>query len=463
MMCISINQKRKMKKFINIGKYSLLIFLSKMIVKLKMNNESIIQLQTSSVLNIPLQTYEENFIFIVNNEEFRTSRLISQLLSPKISLHHKNDPTLDKYIINTKSHGDFTKIIDLVNFQSKSISDNELPFFIEILEQLGTDSIKISNFNQTDKLTNDNIFKKIKMTEKIAFKINDELIEYISSHFFELCSNHESELKNLDLDTLVRIVNHPKLTLINEDQLVNFINSMYSKEREYSILYEAVLFSNLVNFTISEFVNIFDINDINSQIWRNISQRLEKEIKSDEKDEKTRYKGYKINGQIFSPEDDDIFNGIIQYLQTKCNWDAKINVTSSSVNGNYFPSNVTKYEDRNKWFHSQSQPNNWICFDFKEKKVMPTSYKIRSSLYSANSYNPKSWNIEGSNDNANWDILSEEKDSPLLNGKHIVHLFSITQSNNKSYRYIRMKLTGPDWCYFNYFMLDSFEIYGQLI
>lgn len=71
--------------------------------------ENSIQLQTASILQVPFSKYEKNFIFIVNNKEFRTSRLIADLLSPTISKIHINDPTMKEFYINTKSNGDFQK------------------------------------------------------------------------------------------------------------------------------------------------------------------------------------------------------------------------------------------------------------------------------------------------------------------------------------------------------------------
>lgn len=47
-----------------------------------------IQLKYSSIASVPIQTYKQDFTFVVNGEEFVTSRLISDLLSPKISNMH---------------------------------------------------------------------------------------------------------------------------------------------------------------------------------------------------------------------------------------------------------------------------------------------------------------------------------------------------------------------------------------
>ena len=67
-----------------------------------------LQLKTSSILNVPLQSYFDDFSFIVNGKEYKTSRLISDLLSPKICEIHANDPTFDIFTIKTQQKGDFS-------------------------------------------------------------------------------------------------------------------------------------------------------------------------------------------------------------------------------------------------------------------------------------------------------------------------------------------------------------------
>ena len=43
-----------------------------------------IQLKTNRIKNIPFENYEKDFTFIVNDQEFKTSKLVSQLISPAI-------------------------------------------------------------------------------------------------------------------------------------------------------------------------------------------------------------------------------------------------------------------------------------------------------------------------------------------------------------------------------------------
>ena len=81
-----------------------------------MKETSLIKLKNSCIVNVPLHNYEKSFTFIVNGQEFKTSRIIADLLSPTLSKIHLNDPTVDIFTINAEHKGDFSHILDLATF-----------------------------------------------------------------------------------------------------------------------------------------------------------------------------------------------------------------------------------------------------------------------------------------------------------------------------------------------------------
>ncbi|KAK8838755.1 hypothetical protein M9Y10_032794 [Tritrichomonas musculus] len=158
-----------------------------------------VQLKTTAVLNIPVQSYKSDFTFIINGDKFNTSYVISDLISPVISHIHQNDPTSSTFTISTENQGDFSHILKLATFRPFTIPYDEIPFFAEVIEKLGNDSIDISNLIQ-DELTNDNIIKYLEQHEKFSQLYKEKIdteIEYASSHFFELCEEHKEEMKRL--------------------------------------------------------------------------------------------------------------------------------------------------------------------------------------------------------------------------------------------------------------------------
>ena len=147
-----------------------------------------VRLKKSSILSVPIECFSKDFSFIVNGEEFKISRLFADLLSTKICQMHTIDPTCNIYILNTKNSGDFSKFLNLINFQSTNFLENELPFFLEIIDLLGTNSLEISELMNFTEITNDNIFPLINKHQKYGkfySKILKEEISFVFSHFFE--------------------------------------------------------------------------------------------------------------------------------------------------------------------------------------------------------------------------------------------------------------------------------------
>lgn len=67
-----------------------LIFYLLFVICYYMENNSQIKLNTACLLNVPLHAYNKDFSFIVNGEEIKTSRLISDLLSPILIFYFFN-------------------------------------------------------------------------------------------------------------------------------------------------------------------------------------------------------------------------------------------------------------------------------------------------------------------------------------------------------------------------------------
>lgn len=56
------------------------------------------QIQKTSSIQVPLRSYEKDFTFIVNCNEFRTRKIEPDLLSSKISQIHINDSAFETFI-----------------------------------------------------------------------------------------------------------------------------------------------------------------------------------------------------------------------------------------------------------------------------------------------------------------------------------------------------------------------------
>lgn len=427
-----------------------------------------IKLQTDSVLQAPLQKYSKDFTFIVNSKRFETSSFVADLLSPIISSRHLSDQTLSEFTINTKSPGDFNKIINLINFQPQEINHSDFSFIIEIFDQLGTEKVDI-NIQNEEKITNDNVLDQIIKHQAHPQFYKTHLhkeIEYFTSHFFELKDKLFEYIKseNFDLnDTIIEeIIGHKKLVLDTEDDLLETVNLLYLRERSFSHLYEFVDFKNVEQESIKSFIENFNIDDLTTAAWLSVCERLEKKVLIEKgEEEQTRHVCNKSKCLVEIKNKPNEFDGIMNYLKKNSNIKDELAISLSSFGGGSDPFDLIKYEDKKCYYEtSGSDRNSWISFEFKKHKVCPSGYIIRS-YYCDGNWHLKSWDFEGSNDNSSWTTLDKQQNNSVLNGGNNVNLFSI--SNEESYKYLRIHITGPNWLDNYGIMMNSIEFYGKII
>lgn len=162
---------------------------------------------------------------------------------------------------------------------------------------------------------------------------------------------------------------------------------------------------------------------------------------------------------------DPAFQGIINNLQKRTKKIFKeIDITSSSVyndSKDYSPKNAISYYNPKRIFSTKTNMNQWICFDFKDHKVVPKKYSIRSCDAPQNDFHPRNWVIEGSNDNNNWVALDQQSNCLYLNGPSYVHTFDISNPKNDEYRFLRMRSTGCDWKNLLYLCFNCIEFHGE--
>lgn len=267
-----------------------------------------IQLNLSSISRVPFHVYDTDFSFIVNGKEYKTNHLVSDILSPKISKIHNNDPTLNTFIINTKAVGDFSTILKLINGNQIDIPKSETNFIFEVFQILGYDSIDyVQSENNLSEITAENVFSNVQYHEKYAYFFSQNLgqeIEFISSHFYEL--SEKEELSTLSVETLEAIFSSESIQLNSEDQLLRAINKLYSKSRSYYPLFEYIKFNFLSTEAIQEFIEIFDSNDLTKVTWNQICNRLKCEVENKIQCDKryTDKKPKKNNAKAFIKKND---------------------------------------------------------------------------------------------------------------------------------------------------------------
>lgn len=137
---------------------------------------------------------------------------------------------------------------------------------------------------------------------------------------------------------------------------------------------------------------------------------------------------------------------------------------TSKYKGNL--NNLLKIEDFSD-FYTKDEPDSWICFEFKNYKIIPTCYTLKSHNNSSGGCQPRTWIIEGSNDNQKWTKIDEQKNCTYLNDKNVFHTFLINGNEGKNpFKFMRIRQTGQNWCdsygWRNILALSCIEFYGLL-
>jgi hypothetical protein len=149
--------------------------------------------------------------------------------------------------------------------------------------------------------------------------------------------------------------------------------------------------------------------------------------------------------------------GVISYL-TKRHGDLHENkiviVTSRSIYSNdprYARKNVLDLT-RDSSFGSKYEPDQWICWDFRERRVSPIQYTIWTQSL-------KSWVLEGSVNGVDWVEIDQHTDEQMFKSAQKA---SFPVAARVECRYIRLTQTGKNHNNGNFLSLRGVEFFGTL-
>lgn len=414
--------------------------------------------------SIPLDHYPDDFTFIVNGTSFPTKRFIADLLSPKIRNFHFTDETYDRISIETKEEGNFSDLLNIAIKGKFTFPQSKIKYVYEIFSLLDNFEFIDSTGFFSDEITVNNVFDKINVKNSFKLSIDDE-IEFLAKHMVNL----STQIKKLDISFIELILSNDHLLVESEDWLYEFVKSIDLTLLEY------IKFGFLSEGSMNDFITKFDISNLNIGIWNSICERLKMKIERGNKEINSNSDRYQTQVIDIKYEGNGL-KGIISYLNKKSKNKRNsidhskieselfesVSVTSSTTYSNsYAPENVLQLEN-DSLFGSKNQPDQWICFDFKDNLVQVKSYSIRSSnFWGQNQEHPRNWILECSNDKKRWKTIDKRTDCNELNEKGVTKTF-IVESQHKKSRYFRLKQTGEN-CKGNYcFNISAVEFFGKL-
>jgi hypothetical protein len=101
--------------------------------------------------------------------------------------------------------------------------------------------------------------------------------------------------------------------------------------------------------------------------------------------------------------------------------------------------------------------NNWVCYDFKERRIVPTHCAIRTH----GGRNLKSWCVGTSVDGKSWQEVAQEEDNIQLNDKWRTATFPVTGGG--WCRFIRLVNIGRNHFGDDLLYISAWEIFGSLV
>lgn len=268
---------------------------------------------------------------------------------------------------------------------------------------------------------------------------------------------------------LYNIISDENLRLKSEDSLLEFIISIFGEEdNEFPNIFsflEKVHISNLSETYFIRFMERIEAGNMSGILWQNIRNRVCHSIPV----QYINSQRYSMIRALFDGNNSSSFCGIIHNLTEDCggNVDDRnvVAVTCSSLYHNGYKAKHAFDLDQENYFLSKNQSGSWIKYDFKEKKIIPTHYSIRSGNSGYYNNEPRDWVIEGSNDDSSWVELDTRNGITYLRGINVSLTFEIQQSqiSDQGYRYIRLKETGKNYC--NTYEMDfsALEFFGTLL
>ncbi|OHT03894.1 hypothetical protein TRFO_28734 [Tritrichomonas foetus] len=425
-------------------------------------------LSTAGLSNIDFDIYEKDFTFYIGEEQFECNKLLADFISPNICKLRINDPTIDCYYINNIGNINanlFNLILSLAMGYTIEIAKEDRRSITTLFSELGNTEFLTFLCSSLDDIDEDNVIDTIKLKSDLGLSINKE-ISYIASHFHKI---ERDQLKTLTADQLYMIFAKKGLCVESEDWLFDFIYEMTKKSKSYFSLYEHIEFPNLSLDKIMLFTDTTRLDQLNERTWRSLCRRLQNVPSFKKRKYKGKDKKENCLNIPYSFLND--MKGIFSYMSGKyhCNVGQLniVKITTSSVYGPhkiYSPNNVVDLVTSSS-FQSINIPDQWICFDFKERRIMPSYYSIKSCDGGPGNCHPMNWVIEASNDWEEWIELDRQIDNNVFvnegSSTNIIASFIIRKPIVS--RYFRLRQIGKNSGLNDYLYLAGLEIYGKLI
>lgn len=414
------------------------------------------RLSSKGLAFVARREMKKDFTFLVGRvppfREYSVNSFFANFISPKVALTHASDPSISSFQVPIEDESNsFQLIIDLLYGKKIEPSDIERIFIREVAKILGNDEL-YCKFADSSQLKITNAIPQ--MEEKYKNEMDTELeVSFIAGN---LASYKAKDFANTPKILLERIFTSDKLLVEDENEFTKFvIEIIESRDKSFVSLFSFLVFENLNKECLTKVLSIIKPEDITTQMWNAIKNRLMGHVK------RVVEAGDRYSRNIVICErKDDGSDGIFAMLNAKYGGNPvdkdAISVTCLGETNQAKAKVLFDGNKSNNWGITEKK-GNYLLIDFKTNSVRINGYFIRSGSTSHWDYE-QSWAIEGSNDGKEWGMIDNKPPNKEMGGNERFHYWQCPQS--PEYHMIRWTLlkdgTGT-------LFSRQFELYGYYI
>jgi hypothetical protein len=417
-------------------------------------------------LNNLSDSYPNDFTFITAAGNFTCPSFIAEFLSPKVSRFRQVDATYCCCSVSTgdrSSAGDFKDVLGLGRGISVDLDSRNRDYILLISDEFENNEL-YELVSSSSEMTSDNVLTRLKRRHERCESIDRE-IEFLISHIHKLSVQSFGQL---DPSILREIVKHPKLQIESEDWLFDIIISQIEQDSKKFNLLEFIYFEMLSPVSMKRFtdLDVACLEHLDGRIWSQICARLVIPLLSESQEYRCRNiaLSHRYCGESHPLDRNSPFDGIIAYLTAKHGGNVHdrgiVCMTQSSEHGGCPAKNCVDLNS-SSFTVTGDAPNQWLSFDFKSMHVKATHYSIRTrSDLGANSWAPRSWRIEVSEDGKLWRVVDKQMDRMELNGGNLSETYEIRKPILS--RFFRLQQIACHSASHHYLEIQHFELFGYL-
>jgi hypothetical protein len=355
-------------------------------------SKTTVWLSAKGLKNIRIEEYEKDFTFVVGGFRHSCPRFVAEFISPRVSRLHSIDETISTLEITVEdSGGEFCQLL----FGSIEVSDSTKSFLMSIAAALENTELYLA---VREELSVCNIIDRLLCLSNFGSDMSSE-VEFFGSHFNEIIDGQKGDYKKLmkvGVSTISAILSSGSLTVVSEDSIYEFVRDLCSVDIEMNCLFEFVLFKYLNVSSMRDFIatssasSIF-LETLNQSIWHRLCDRLILSVSLSTSSRRVS----SPPDRIFALKSNSLLEGIITGLTISCGGNVHerglVSITDSSHDSDPYSGKVAAdLGDANSYLQSNNSPDQWLCYDFKNSRVSPTHYSIRTAAVGQNWHHLKS-------------------------------------------------------------------------